>query len=83
MTSGKFLLELETCMDELVKLIVKKTGIPTATAVMVVNIVLDYIKKKLPGSIGAEIDIFLRNDSAIKTAEDLIGSLTSKPKKKK
>ena len=38
-------------MEELVDLIVKKTGIPAATAQTVVNMVVDFLKKKLPAPI--------------------------------
>ncbi len=38
-------------MNELVNLIVKKTGIPAATAQTIVNIVLDFLKKKLPAPV--------------------------------
>jgi hypothetical protein len=68
-------------MNELVNLIVKKTGIPQATAQKVVNIVVDYIKKKLPGPLGAQVDVLLSNDAAIQTAENVLGNLMSKKKK--
>ncbi len=70
-------------MNELVNLIVKKTGIPQATAQTIVKIVVDYLKKKLPGPIGAQIDGLLSNDAAVQKAEAMIGGLLSKPKKKK
>lgn len=35
-------------MNELVTLIVKKTGINEATALTIVTIVIDFISKKLP-----------------------------------
>lgn len=70
-------------MTELVNLIVKKTGIPAATAQIVVNLVVDYIKKKLPAPIGAQIDGLLKNDSAVQQGENLIGNLASKFGKKK
>lgn len=46
-------------MEELVSLVVKKTGLPKATAQSVVKIVLDYLKKKLPAPVGRAIDSFL------------------------
>ncbi len=70
-------------MNELVDLIVKKTGIPAATAQIVVNLVVDYLKKKLPAPIGAQVDGLLKNDSAIKQGENLMGNLASKFGKKK
>jgi hypothetical protein len=70
-------------MNELITLIVKKTGIPAATAQTVVKIVIDFIKKKLPTPIGAQIDGLLSNTASVKTAENVLGNLASKIGKKK
>jgi hypothetical protein len=70
-------------MNELVNLIVKKTGIPNATALLIVKMVIDYIKKKLPAPVGAQIDGLLSNDAAIKTAENILGNLATNLGKKK
>ena len=70
-------------MDEIVALVVKKTGIPAATAKIAVTLVIDYLKKKLPAPVGAQIDVLLRSQGALKTAGSLLGSLTSKAGKKK
>jgi hypothetical protein len=70
-------------MNELVNLIVKKTGIPNATALLIVKMVIDYIKKKLPAPVGAQIDGLLSNDAAIKTAENMLGNLATNLGKKK
>jgi hypothetical protein len=70
-------------MNELVNLIVKKTGIPAATAQTVVKIVIDFIKKKLPAPIGAQIDGLLSNDAGVKTSENMLGNLASQLGKKK
>jgi len=65
-------------MNELVNLIVKKTGIPAATAQIIVKLVVDYLKKKLPAPVGAQIDGLLSNDATVQQAEGLIGNLASK-----
>lgn len=70
-------------MNELVSLIVKKTGIPTATAQTVVNMVIDYLKKKLPAPVGAQIDGILSSDAKVQQAENVIGNIASKFGKKK
>jgi hypothetical protein len=70
-------------MNELVNLIVKKTGIPQATAQTIVNIVLDYLKKKLPAPVSAEVTALLSNDANVQKAEGVIGDLASKFGKKK
>jgi hypothetical protein len=51
-------------MDELVELIVKKTGIPKETAENIVEMVLDYLKEKLPDPVAGMIDKFLDDDGA-------------------
>ena len=70
-------------MNELVSLIVKKTGIPEATAQTVVKIVIDFLKKKLPAPVGAQIDGLLSSDAKVQQAESMIGNLTSRFGKKK
>ena len=66
-------------MDELVKLIVKKTGLPEATAKTVVELVISYLKKKLPGPIGGQIDAVLKGGGLGEAAKGL-GSLLKKKK---
>jgi len=67
-------------MNELVNLIVTKTGIPEATAQTIVKLVIDYLKKKLPAAVGPQIDALLSNDGNVKTAENVIGGLFGKKK---
>jgi len=67
-------------MNELVALVVKKTGIPQATATIVVNLVIDYLKKKLPAPVASQIDGLLANDGNVKVAESVIGNLLGKKK---
>ena len=70
-------------MNELVDLIVKKTGLPAATAQTVVNMVVDFLKKKLPAPMAGEVDMVLKNDAAVKQAEGMLGGLASQFGKKK
>jgi len=58
-------------MDELVKLIVKKTGIPEATAIQVVDVVVDFLKKRLPDPIADRLEDILEGDSSA----DLLGGV--------
>ena len=46
-------------MDELVKLVSQKTGLPEATAKQAVTVVLDYLKDKLPAPFAGQIDAVL------------------------
>jgi nucleoid DNA-binding protein len=75
--------EKEMLMNELVNLIVKKTGIPAATAQTIIKIVIDFIKRKLPASVGVHIDGLLNNEAAVKKAENVIGNFASKLGSKK
>jgi len=43
-------------MDELVKLVSKKTGISEELAKTAVEVVLDYLKDRLPASVAGQID---------------------------
>lgn len=52
-------------MDELVALIVEKTGLPEETATQVIGIVLEFIKEKLPDPIAGSLDNFLEGDGGI------------------
>jgi len=70
-------------MNELVNLIVKKTGIPAATAQTVVNMVIDFLKKKLPAPVAGQIDGLLSNDANVQKAEGALGNLSSMLGKKK
>ncbi|MEA5077878.1 MAG: hypothetical protein VB013_04835 [Anaerolineaceae bacterium] len=62
-------------MNELVALIVKKTGINEATALTIVTIVVDFISKKLPAPFGTQVKALLSNDQAVSQAENLLGGL--------
>jgi len=62
-------------MNELVNLIVTKTGIPAATAQTIVNMVIDFLKKKLPAPIAGQIDGVLSNDANVKAAEGALGKV--------
>ena len=46
-------------MDELVKLVVEKTGVSEELAKKAVDVVLDYVKKKLPAPIAGQLDSLL------------------------
>jgi len=72
-------------MEELVNLVVKKTGLPKETARMAVKVVLDYLKKKLPPQVGGAIDGFLSGKGEMAAAASLLGGFldaAQKPKKK-
>lgn len=43
-------------MDELINLITQKTGIPHDTAQQAAEVVIGFLKQKLPAPIGSQID---------------------------
>jgi len=69
-------------MDELIDLIVKKTGLPKATAKSVVDIVIKFLKDKLPDTFDALIDKILVSGSPgkldVADAANLLGGLFKK-----
>ena len=69
-------------MKELVGLIVKKTGIPASIAQIVVNMVVDFLKQKLPAPVAGQIDVVLKNEASVKTAEDVLRNYASRLRKK-
>jgi hypothetical protein len=70
-------------MDELVALVVKKTGISKDQATLAVKTVIDFLKKKLPAPVGATIDSFLSGKGQLAGAADMLGGLLGGTKKKK
>lgn len=70
-------------MDELVDLVVKKTGLPKDTARTAVNVVLDYLKKKLPPQVGSTIDNFLSGKGEAASAANLLGGILDAAQKTK
>jgi hypothetical protein len=64
-------------MDELVSLVVKKTGLSEEVARKAVVTVIDFLKKKLPVPIAGQIDLVLGKSGGkaglTKGLSDLIG----------
>lgn len=55
-------------MDELVKTIMEKTGLPEAQARQVAQVAVDFIKEKLPEPLAGQLDKILAGGGA----EDLL-----------
>ena len=70
-------------MDELVTLVMKKTGLSKEQATAAVKVVIDFLKKKIPAPVGAGIDGFLSGKGQLAGAADLLGGLLGATKKKK
>lgn len=62
-------------MDELVKLVSQKTGIPESTARQAVEIVLNFVKDKLPAPIAAQVDNAVKGGAAAGLGKGLGGIL--------
>ena len=60
-------------MDELVKMVAKKTGLSEEMAETAVNMVLDYVKKKLPKPVAAQVDAVLGSGNALDALGGLFG----------
>ena len=58
-------------MDELVKLVVEKTGISEEQAQGAVDTVLDYLKDKLPAPIAGQIDGVIAGEGSTGSVEDI------------
>ena len=61
-------------MEELVKLVSKKTGISEELAEKAVKVVLDYLKDKLPDPIASQLDAVLEGGGLT----DMLGGLLGK-----
>lgn len=73
-------------MNELVELIVKKTGLPKETAEQVAKIVVQFLKDKLPDTFDALVDKILvaGNDGKLDVADamNLLGGFLAAAQKK-
>ena len=68
-------------MDELVALVMKKTGLPKDQATTAVKVVIDFLKKKLPAPVGSTIEGILSGKGQLAGATDMLGGLLNKKKK--
>lgn len=69
-------------MDELVALVMKKTGLPKETAQTAVKTVIDFLKKKLSAPVASTIDSVLSGKGQMAGAADMLGGLLGGKKKK-
>ena len=70
-------------MDELVALVMKKTGLPKEQSTLAVKTVIDFLKKKLPPAVGSAIDAFLSGKGQLAGAVDMLGGLLNAAKSSK
>jgi hypothetical protein len=66
-------------MDELINLVVQKTGLPADGARKAVDTVIEYLKARLPGPLAGQVDGLLNNAGGAglrdlaKSVSDLFG----------
>ena len=65
-------------MEELVALVVAKTGISEKQAEMAVEVVLNFVKGKLPPVVSGQIDHVLEGKGDLGAAADALGGLFGK-----
>ena len=59
-------------MDELIKLLTEKTGLPNDKAKVAVEVVVGFLKQRLPGSVGEQLNAIVSGTAG--------GGLTEKVK---
>lgn len=62
-------------MEELVALVSQKTGLSKEQSQMAVTTVLDFVKKKLPAPVAAQVDAVLGNEGTLGAAANMLGGL--------
>lgn len=62
-------------MDELVKMVVQRTGLPEDQARDVVTMVVGFIKQRLPAPIAAQVDGLLDGNVSSDDVQNALGGL--------
>jgi len=62
-------------MQELIKLVSQKTGLNEEMSKVAVDVVLDFLKKKLPAPVAAQVDAVLGGEGNLGAAANVIGGL--------
>lgn len=65
-------------MDELVKMVSERTGLPEAQAQKAAEAVLDFLKEKLPAPLAGQLDNLLENPGMADQASNMLGNLFGK-----
>lgn len=65
-------------MDELVKLVAKKTGLAEDQARMATQVVIDFLKKKLPAPVASQIDGVLQGSGNVGDMAKGLGGIFGK-----
>lgn len=62
-------------MDELVKLVQQKTGLPEDKAKLAVDTVVNYLKGRMPGPLAAQVDAALKGSGNIEDVGKGLGGM--------
>lgn len=62
-------------MENIIKMVAEKAGISEAQATTAVNAVVSFLKDKMPGGIGNQVDSFLQGGGS---SGDMMGDLKDK-----
>lgn len=65
-------------MEELVALVVEKAGLDEKQAKVAVEVVLGFVKDKLPAAVGGQIDALLEGKGGLGAAAGALGGLFGK-----
>lgn len=65
-------------MDELVKMVTERTGLPEAQARQAAEAVLEFLKQKLPIPLAGQLDNLIENPGVAEQASDLLTNLFGK-----
>lgn len=65
-------------MDELVKKVSEKTGLPESQAKQAAEAVLEFLKEKLPAPLAAQLDKVVENPAVANQAAGLLDNLFGK-----
>ncbi|MCB8925490.1 MAG: DUF2267 domain-containing protein [Ardenticatenaceae bacterium] len=65
-------------MDELVKMVSERTGLPADQARKAAEAVLEFLKAKLPAPLAGQLDNLIDNPNTMNQASDLLGNLFGK-----
>ncbi len=63
-------------MEEIIALVAEKTGLDKEQAAVAVDLVLDFVKSKLPSTVGSQIDALLDGEGG--SAADMLGGVFGK-----
>ena len=62
-------------MEELIKMVTQKVGISESQAKSAIDTVVGFLKDKMPGGIGSQVESFVKGGSAGNVADSITSKL--------